>query len=171
MRDIQALNILQARHAIGQDTCECVAAGIKDCYIAKHPDFCWEATTKAIVREDNLVQVHHLANAVWNATSEFVVCKCHNRNSGFAYCLWDGRCEPVVVQEQCIQILLKEFWWQCTFELIVSDIKVLEAGPGYSNGWEATNKAVVADIKLMHKCEPRQALGNDSTKPVRVDVE
>jgi hypothetical protein len=105
-------------------------AGIKDSHITKQPNFCWEATTKVIAHKDDLVQVGHLADAVWNAAGEFVVSKCDNRNCGVAYCLRDGGCESVVIQEQSIEFLVEEFWRQTTFEIVESDVKILEAWPG-----------------------------------------
>jgi hypothetical protein len=105
-------------------------AGIKHSHITKQPNFCWEATTKIIAHKDDLVQVCHLADAVWNAASEFVVRKCDYRNWGVAYCLRNGGCEPVVIQEQSIEVLVEEFWRQTTFEIIESDVKILEAWQG-----------------------------------------
>ena len=169
--EIKEFNLLQACKAGRQDSGEPIVAGIKDSHITKQPNFCREAPTEAIAHKDDLVQVGHPADAVWNAASELVVSECDDRNGGVAYCLRDGGCEPVVIQEQSIELLVEEFWRQTTFEIIESEVKILEAWPGQNNRREITNKAVVADIKLIHECEPGKALRNDTTKPVRVNVE
>jgi hypothetical protein len=74
MCNIQMLNLLQVSNELRQDTGERVGTRIEDRHIAKQPDFCWQATAKAVVQENDLIQsVSHLTNALWNATGEFVV--------------------------------------------------------------------------------------------------
>jgi hypothetical protein len=108
---------------------------------------------------------------VRNAASEIVVCKHHNRNCGVAYCVRNVACEPVVIQDQSIEIHLKDFWRQTALEIVEPDINILDVWPFENNIGEMTNKTIVTDIKFIHKFKLGQAFRYNSTKPVRVDVE
>ena len=63
-------------------TYEAIAADVEDCEIDEVSDLRWETAAELVAKEENLIEVRHLANGARNAAMEFVVGKGDNRDGG-----------------------------------------------------------------------------------------
>lgn len=79
--------------------------------------------------------------------------------------------EPVVVEENGIEILIKELRRNGAFELVKTKIQVLEGRQGEHYFGEVAHEAVVADVQLMKQLQSPQTGGDDAAEAVGVDVE
>lgn len=79
--------------------------------------------------------------------------------------------ESVVIEENCIQILIEELGWNWTLELIESEIQELEGGHGQHHIGEAPHEAVVTDVQLVEELHALQRAGNNAAEAVGVDME
>lgn len=79
--------------------------------------------------------------------------------------------KPVVVQEDGIQIPIKQLLRQFPFEIIEPEIQKLELRQGQDNLRERSHKSIVAQIQLVKNLELPHGLGNDPAEPIGVEME
>lgn len=100
----------------------------------------------------DLVQsVIHSANAPGNAAHEFVVCQHNHRGCGISKIFREDAMESVVVDEDGIKILIEECWRQGAFEIVVSEVKILELRNFQNHVREWSDKTIVAKVELVKK--------------------
>jgi hypothetical protein len=125
VRNIQLLNIGKPFERLRQDSSECVGGDVQDRHVSKQANLGGQASGEVIVQENNLVQcAGHFSNAAWNAALEIVIGNHHNRSRGVSESVRNGGCEPVIVQEQSIEVLVEELRRQLTLKIIEPKIKV-----------------------------------------------
>jgi hypothetical protein len=100
-----------------------------------------------------------------------VVCQNNNRSSRISNVERNGAVKTVIIYNNSIEWLVKEPRREFSFKIVVSDIKITECRQFNYNCREASHEAIVADIKLMKENQTREALWDDTTKSIRVDVE
>lgn len=144
-RDIQQLDGRKALEALRQCTYERIRRHIQDRHVPKHPDLGRQTSSKAIVREDELIQcVGHLADASRNAPFQIIVGNDHDRGRGVSEIFRDRGREPVVVQEDRVEVLFKKLRRQFPLEIVVSDVEILQLRQGQNYFRKQPDEAVVA---------------------------
>lgn len=85
----QFLYAAELQEGLWEGTNKHIVAHIKNLQISKVSNLRREAATKLVVHENNLIQIFHVPNASWYATSEVVEPKIHHRNRGVAQGVWN----------------------------------------------------------------------------------
>lgn len=149
-----------------------VEAHIKDGKIPEAADLGRQATGEIVIQQNNLVEsLPHVADATRNATPKIIVGQHKHRNGRVAEIVGDAHPEPVVVEENGIEILVEELGRNGAFELVKTEIQVLEGRQGEHHFGEVAHKAVVAEIQLVEQFQSPKAGGDDAAEAVGVDVE
>lgn len=170
------VELLQALHfgygGGGQRPLKMVEAHIKDGKIPEAADLGRQATGEIVIQQNNLVEsLPHVADATRNATPKIIVGQHKHRNGRVAEIVGDAHPEPVVVEENGIEILVEELGRNGAFELVKTEIQVLEGRQGEHHFGEVAHKAVVAEIQLVEQFQSPKAGGDYAAEAVGVDVE
>lgn len=136
---------------------EAIGAGIEHCEIDEVSNLWWETAAELVAKEEDLVEVGHLADGAGNATVEVVVGEGDDRDTRVSDGFGDERGESIVVQEYGIKVFGEEGGRDFSFEVIVPEIKELSDGPFKYDLREMANEAVVTDIELEHDLKLRKA--------------
>lgn len=172
MSHIQLLQALHLADRRRERSLEMVEADIKDSNLVEKADLRWQARGKIIIEEDDLIQgLPHLPNAPRNAAAEIVVGQDQNRDGGVAQILRNPELEPVVIEENSVQILVEELGRHRAFELVEPEIQELELGHGEDDVREGADEAVVAEVELVEKLEVLEGGGDEAAEAVGVEVE
>lgn len=170
MRDIELLDTLQPPKRLRQLSQKLIEADIEDCNILQPADRVWEARSQPVVEENDLIEPRHVADARREAAVEVIVGEDDDRDRGIAEIVRDLESQPVVVDEDGVEVLVEEIRGDGAFELIESDVEVLEGWELEDDGGEFTGEAVVADVKLVEEMQLVEGSRECAAESIGVDV-
>ena len=171
-RQVQLLDLGQPCQRRRDRACESVVAHVEHRGIGEEPRFDRQATSDAVVDEDELVQRGGgLADAPGDAAAELVVGEHDHRRLRLADGLRDARSEPVVVEEDGVVGLEEELRRDGAVEVVEPDVEVAELADAEHGGGERTHEAVVAGVELVELRHVRDLLRDDPAEAVGVEVE
>lgn len=170
--DIELLQRLHCSNARGEWSLETVEAHVEDGDLLQQFHLWRKASGEVVIQQDDLVQgLAHLPNATGNASPKVVVRQNQHGHWRLAQVLWDAESEPVVIEEDGVQIFVKELGRHTTLELIESEIQVLEGRQPQNHLWELADEAVVAEVKLPQQLHVAEGGGHATAEAVGVEVE
>lgn len=124
---IQLLQFSEGPEGLRQGPAERIGADVENRQVPEVANLNGQTPREIIVGNNDLIQsVAHLPNALRKASVEMVVRDDQNRDGRIPEVLRDRRREPVVVQEQGVELHVKQPMRQLPFEIVVPKIKVLK---------------------------------------------
>lgn len=130
-----------------------------------------QAGAEFVVHENDLVEVGHVAEAVRNATMEPIVGEDDDRDGGVAEVVGKIKDETIVVDENGVEIFIKQFPGHSSFEFVEPEIQELERRKVQNHLGEAPGEAVVTEIQLVEENQLVEGVGHSAAESVGVDVE
>lgn len=172
MRQIQFLQLFQPPEALRHRSDEGVPTRVHQRCVAQQSDLRRQASAEIIVEENDLVErAPHLPDARRNAPAELVVGEHDHGSGGVAEVGRNRSGETVVVQENGVEVFVKEGRRHRALELVESQIEVLERRQAEEDFRKFPDEAVVTDIEFVEELEAGEALGDDTAEAVGIDVE
>jgi len=169
---IQLLQLLHPSDLIRNGPLQLVVAHIQHRQILQQPDLLGQARFQPVIHQYNLIQrVGHVTETGRHAPVKTVIRKHNHRNGRVPDIIGQTRREPVVVDEDRVQILVEERSRDLSLELVESDVEKLERRQLQDDGGELSGESVVAQIELEQQLQTGELVRHDSAEPIRVDVE
>lgn len=125
---------------------QAVVAHIEDGDVDKAADVRRKAGLQAVVHEDDLVEVGHVDEAGRYAAVKLVVGEDDDRHRRVAEVVRDVEVEAVAVDEDSVEVLVKELLGDGPFELVEPQIQELERREREDHARELAGEPVVAQI-------------------------
>ena len=127
LRNVDNLQALHIFHPMRQVPYKPVPADIKNRGRVQQRDFFGQTSGQKIIRHDEFIQLaSHHPDAARNAPDELIMRHHDHRNRGITQVFGYGRVKSIVVDEDGIQILVKQRRRQLAFEIIEPEIEELE---------------------------------------------
>lgn len=172
VRHIQLLQLPHAADLRRQRPLQVVEAHIKHRQLLEHPNLRRQTTGEVIVHQNQLVQrLPHLPNAGRNTTAEIIIRQNQHRNRRVPQILRNAEPEPVVIQEQSIQILIENLRRNTAFEVVKPQIQKLQRRQRQHHLRKPSDEPIVTQIQLEQQLQLLKARRNNTTEPIRVDME
>lgn len=171
MRHIELLKAHHASNCVRQRPQELVVAHVKHRQVLEHPNLLRQARSEPIIHQYDLVQVRHVAQARRNASMELVVGQHNDGNRRVPEIIRQIEPEPIVVDENGIQVLVKQLLRDGPFELIEPQIQEFQRRKQKHNTRELAGEAIVTDIELEKQLQVPELVRHGPTESVGVDVE
>lgn len=172
MRHIKLLQTLHVPDLRRQRALKIIETDVKHRQVLQKPDLRRQTAGEIVVQQNDLVEsLRHLSDTPGNTTSEVVVSKHQNRNRGVSKILGDSEPEPVVVQENGVEVFVEELQRNRAFELVEPEVEVFQRRERQYDLRELSDEAVVADVELVEELHLAETRRNDAAEPVGVEVE
>lgn len=123
MSHIELLELQHSTNLFRQRSQQSIVAHIQHSQILQQPDLHGQARSELIIQQNYLIQrVRHVAQTRRHAAMEFVVGQNYHRHRRVAEVVRELEGEPVVVDENGVQILIEQLFGHGAFKLIESQI-------------------------------------------------
>lgn len=146
MSHIQLLQCLNIRNRPRQWPHQVVEADVEHCQVLQIPQIARQARPKPIMHHNNLIQIIHMNQTLWNTPMELVVRQDNHRNRRVAEVIRQLELEPIVVDENSIQGFIKQLRRDTPLKLIESKIQILQTREPQHDPRELPGEAVVTQI-------------------------